>query len=150
MRPLLAVHLSAGLAAMSLIAAFWTATVVSEASRDVAMIVAVKTAILYAMPILVAAMALTGLSGARLAGSSRAPVIVTKKRRMAIIAANGIGVLVPSALFLAWRAGSVTFDAWFYGIQALELAAGAVNFTLLLANARTGRRMTRGRRLARR
>jgi len=91
-------------------------------------------------------MGATGGSGLKLAGSSRAPVIVMKKRRMAIIAANGIGVLVPSAMFLAWRAANGTFDTWFYAVQTLELTAGALNFALLAANARTGRRMTRGRR----
>lgn len=149
MRPLITIHMSAGFGAMALIALFWTSTVVSEVSGGPALIAATKTMVLYAMPVLVLAMAATGISGARLAGSSRAPVIARKKRRMAIIAANGIGVLVPSALFLAWRAGTATFDMWFYAVQALELAAGALNFTLLLANARTGRRMTRGRRLAR-
>ena len=117
---------------------------------DVALIVMAKTMVLYAMPLLVLAMAATGASGMKLAGSSRAPVIATKKRRMAVVAANGIGVLVPSAIFLAWRAGSGMFDTWFYAVQALELTAGAVNFALLAANARTGRRMTRGRRAVRR
>ena len=150
MRPLAAIHISAGLMAMVLIVLFWTSTVASELSGDVALIVMAKTMVLYAMPFLVLAMAATGASGMKLAGSSRAPVIVTKKRRMAVVAANGIGVLVPSAIFLAWRAGSGTFDMWFYAVQALELTAGAVNFTLLAANARTGRRMTRGRRAAQR
>ena len=150
MRPLAAIHISAGLMAMVLIGLFWTSTVATELSGDVALIVMAKTMVLYAMPLLVLAMAATGASGMKLAGSSRAPVIVTKKRRMAVVAANGIGVLVPSAIFLAWRAGSGMFDTWFYAVQALELTAGAVNFTLLVANVRTGRRMTRGRRAARR
>ena len=148
MRPLAAIHISAGLMAMVLIALFWTSTVVTEISGDVMLIVMAKRMVLYAMPFLVLAMAATGGSGMKLAGSSRAPVIVRKKKRMAVIAANGIGVLVPSAVFLAWRAASGTFDVWFYAVQALELTAGAVNFTLLVANARTGRRMTRGRRAA--
>ena len=150
MRPLAAIHISAGLMAMVLIGLFWTSTVATELSGDVALIVMAKTMVLYAMPLLVLAMAATGASGMKLAGSSRAPVIVTKKRRMAVVAANGIGVLVPSAVFLAWRAASGTFDAWFYAVQALELTAGSVNFVLLVANARTGRRMTRGRRAAQR
>jgi hypothetical protein len=45
------------------------------------------------------------------------------------------------ALFLAYKATAVEFDASFYAVQALELAAGAVNITLLGFNLRDGLRM---------
>jgi len=52
------------------------------------------------------------------------------------------------ALFLACKATAVEFDASFYAVQALELAAGAVNsveinlsITLLGFNLRDGLRM---------
>jgi len=62
---------------------------------------------------------------------------------MPIIAANGVLVLIPSALFLAWKAGAGAFDTAFYAVQAVELIAGAVNVTLLSLNMRDGLRMTR-------
>ena len=63
-------------------------------------------------------------------------------RRMPIIAANGLLVLIPAALFLSWKAATDEFDSAFYAVQALELVAGAVNFTLLALNMRDGLRMT--------
>ena len=62
---------------------------------------------------------------------------------MPIIAANGVLVLIPSALFLAWKASASAFDSAFYAVQAVELIAGAVNVTLLSLNMRDGLRMTR-------
>tara|TARA_B100000678_G_C18161957_1_gene483430 strand:- start:918 stop:1151 length:234 start_codon:yes stop_codon:yes gene_type:complete len=63
-------------------------------------------------------------------------------RRMPVIAANGLLVLIPAALFLSWKAGADEIDSAFYAVQALELLAGAVNFTLLALNMRDGLRMT--------
>lgn len=65
---------------------------------------------------------------------------------MPIIAANGILILIPSALFLASKATSGEFDTSFYAVQLIELVAGAVNLTLLSLNMRDGLQLTRGRR----
>jgi hypothetical protein len=53
---------------------------------------------------------------------------------MRIIAANGILILIPSALFLASKARAGEFDAAFHATQALELIAGATNIALLSRN----------------
>ncbi len=45
---------------------------------------------------------------------------------------------MPSALFLASKASAGEFDTNFYLAQALELAAGAANITLLSLNMRDG------------
>jgi hypothetical protein len=57
---------------------------------------------------------------------------------MPLIAANGLLVLIPSALFLAAKARAGEFDTTFYAVQALELAAGATNLILLGLNMRDG------------
>lgn len=57
---------------------------------------------------------------------------------MQIIAANGLLILLPCAFFLAGRAQAGQFDAVFTGVQALELAAGALNIALLSLNMRHG------------
>ena len=57
---------------------------------------------------------------------------------MALIGANGLLVLVPCAIFLAGRARADAFDGIFYGAQALELVAGALNLALMGANIRDG------------
>jgi len=43
---------------------------------------------------------------------------------MSFLTANGILVLIPSALFLASKATAAEFGTGIYAIQALELAAG--------------------------
>ena len=67
---------------------------------------------------------------------------------MKLIAANGLLILLPSAVFLAMRAQAGLFDTAFYTVQVLELAAGATNITLLGLNMRDGMQL-RKRRLAR-
>ncbi len=60
---------------------------------------------------------------------------------MPLIAANGLLILIPSALFLAHKAAAAEFDGAFYAVQALELTAGATNITLLGLNMRDGLKM---------
>jgi hypothetical protein len=60
---------------------------------------------------------------------------------MPLIAANGILILIPSALFLASKARAGEFDTGFYVAQALELAAGGTNIALLGLNMRDGLKM---------
>jgi Na+/H+ antiporter NhaA len=62
---------------------------------------------------------------------------------MPLIAANGIFILIPSALFLASKAGAGEFDTGFHVAQAIELAAGAANIALLGLNMRDGLKMLR-------
>jgi hypothetical protein len=68
-------------------------------------------------------------------------LIGAKFKRMPFIAANGILILIPSALFLAFKARAAEFDTVFYAVQALELVAGATNITLLGLNMRDGLKM---------
>ena len=55
---------------------------------------------------------------------------------------NGVCVLVPCALFLAWKARAGAFDAPFVAVQALELAAGFANLVLIGLNMRDGLRLS--------
>ena len=84
----------------------------------------------------------TGGTGFSLSNGRRPKLITTKIRRTAISGANGLLVLVPSALFLASKAASGEFTTAFYTVQAIELIAGAVNITLLGLNMRDGFKMT--------
>lgn len=132
------VHAIAGAIGFTMIAMFWTSTAVSELFGSPADIAAVKTFVLWGMIVLIPALAITGASGTAL-GKKRAGLLIrSKKRRMPIIALNGLLVLVPSAFFLADRASAGVFDTWFYGIQVLELVAGAINLSLMGLNIRDG------------
>lgn len=143
------VHPLAGALALATIGLFWTATVTVELLGTAAQVVAVKGAIPWGFLVLIPALIVTGGSGSWLARGRRGGLLSTKQRRMKVIAANGLLVLVPSALWLAASAAQGRFDGLFVAVQALELAAGALNITLLSLNMRDGLRMT-GRRPAKR
>ncbi|WP_063056823.1 hypothetical protein [Nocardia salmonicida] len=136
------IHPIAGGVGLLTVVIFWTSTVVSELSGSKAAIIAVKQAIPWALPILVLALAVTGATGFRSAGDSAMPDLLAKKRRMPFIAGNGLLVLIPSAITLAVLAGRDEFGPLFYGVQTLELLAGATNIVLMSLNARDGLRVT--------
>ena len=136
------VHPVAGAIALLTIASFWFSTLISELSGSVEAVVAVKTAIPWGFLLLIPALAAAGGTGFSLVGGRAKGLAATKLKRMPIIAANGLLILVPSALFLAWKASAGEFDAAFYGVQAIELVAGAANLVLLGLNMRDGLRMT--------
>ena len=142
------IHLAAGLVGLATILAFWSVTVATELAGDHAMIAAAKHGILWGMVVLVPAMAAVGGTGFNLGGRSTAPVVAAKRRRMRVIALNGLLILVPSAFFLAGRAPTGNFDPAFVLVQAVELTAGAVNIALMGLNLRDGLRLTAKRRRA--
>lgn len=136
------IHPVAGVIAMLTIATFWLSTALTELFASHAVVTAVKSAIPWGFLLLIPALATAGGSGIRLAKGARTGLIGAKSKRMPFIAANGILVLIPSALFLASKAKAAEFDAAFYTVQALELVAGATNITLLGLNIRDGIKMT--------
>ena len=132
------IHAFAGALALITICIFWTATATTELLGGVEAITAVKNGILAGMLVLVPSMAVAGASGFSLGRGWRSPAVQRKKLRMKIIAANGVLILVPSAVFLASKAGAGELDAAFIAVQAIEMMAGAVNITLLSLNMRDG------------
>ena len=135
------VHPVAGALALLTIATFWVSTSLSELFGSAASVVAVKSAIPWGFLVLIPALIAAGGSGFALAKGRRGGLVGAKIKRMPIAAANGILILIPSALFLASKAKAGEFDTLFYAVQALELAAGAVNITLLGLNMRDGLKM---------
>ena len=136
------IHPIAGVVAILAIATFWFSTTLSELFGSQTMITTVKTAIPWGFLVLIPALMATGGSGFGLARSRRTGMVGTKMKRMQVIAANGLLVLIPSALFLASKANAGEFDSTFYIVQMIELLAGAVNITLLTLNMRDGLKMT--------
>jgi hypothetical protein len=137
-----ALHAAAGSIALLAILSFQTATLTSEVLGDASLITSVKSAIATGLFVLVPALAATGGSGFALTGPRPKGLAAKKLGRMKIVAANGLLVLVPAALFLAWKAGHGAFDLAFWTVQAAEIAAGLVNLVLLGLNMRDGLRMT--------
>ena len=136
------IHPIAGSIAMLAIFAFWVSTAVSELFGSYETIAQVKSWIPWGFTILIPALAATGGTGAMMARGARAKRTKAKQLRMPVIAANGIIVLVPSAFYLAWKAQNGEFDTLFYGVQAIELAAGALNLFLMGLNMRDGLALT--------
>ena len=143
---LIALHAGASAIALLAICAFWLSALVAEFVTDHAGTVSIRMAIFYALPVLVIALSAAGASGSKLAGRSGAPRIAAKRTRMKAAAANGLLILVPSAIFLAWKADIGVFDTSFTMVQLVELIAGGANIILLGLNMRAGLEM-RGRRL---
>jgi hypothetical protein len=135
---IVAVHAAAGAGALLIIASFQAATILAESLAVPALIAAVKTSIVFGLFILIPVMAIAGLTGRRLAGPAPKGLPARKLHRLALAAFNGVFVLVPCALFLAWRARAGLFDALFYAVQAFELAAGIANLILVGLNMRDG------------
>lgn len=135
------VHPVAGALAILTIATFWLSTALTELFASPAIVTSVKTAIPWGFLLLIPALAAAGGSGFAVAQGRRTGLVDVKIKRMPLIAANGILVLIPSALFLASKARAAEFDAGFYAVQAIELAAGAVNIALLGLNMRDGLKM---------
>lgn len=142
-------HAAAGSLALTIIAGFWIATAISELFGTPEQVALAKTGILYGMALLIPNLAVAGATGARLGRGMKLPQVATKSARMKLIAANGLLVLLPSAVFLALRAQAGLFDTAFYSVQALELLAGATNITLLSLNLRDGLRISARLRTAR-
>ncbi|MCE1236845.1 MAG: hypothetical protein LWW93_10860 [Hyphomicrobiales bacterium] len=140
------IHAAAGFVGLATIAVFMTSTVAVEAMGDPATIAVAKRAIAWGLLLLIPALAAAGGSGFRLSGGAKAGAAAVKAKRMRIVAANGLVVLVPAALFLATRATAGAFDGLFTAVQAIELAAGATNLTLLTLNLRDGLAMAAKRK----
>ena len=136
------VHAIAGILAFLMITSFWISTLVSEIFLSYQAIELVKLCILYAMWILIPALMITGASGFYMAKNRSSRLLTNKKRRMPIIALNGLLLLLPAAIYLHDKAASMEFDAYFYGVQCLELIAGAINLVLITRNIRDGFKLT--------
>lgn len=139
-------HKVSGILAIVTISVFWLATAISEVLGGEAGIVVVKTAVPWGFVVLIPALITAGATGFKLGKGRSAGLIDAKRKRMPILAVNGLLVLIPSALFLAARARAGIFDTAFLMVQGIELVAGAINILLLALNILDGRRMTAGRR----
>lgn len=134
-------HPVAGAIALLTISTFWLSTLFAELFGSEAFVVSVKTSIPWGFFVLVPALMTAGGTGFVLSKGSRAGMIGAKLKRMPFIAANGVLVLIPAALFLASKARAGEFDTAFYVVQALEILAGATNITLLGLNMCDGLRL---------
>jgi len=135
------IHPVAGAMALLTISTFWLSTLLAELFGSEAFVISVKTTIPWGFFVLIPALMTAGGTGFVLSKGDSAGVIGAKLKRMPFIAVNGLLVLITAALFLASKARAGEFDTAFYGVQALELLAGATNISLLGLNMRDGLRL---------
>lgn len=143
-----AIHPIAGVIGFLTILTFWSSTVYSEMFGTPETVAAVKSLVLRGLFVLVPAMAVVGASGMAMGRRRKDAPARAKKKRMPIIAGNGLLVLVPAAVYLSSKANAGAFDAGFYTVQVIELIAGATNLFLMGLSIRDGRTMTAHKRLA--
>jgi hypothetical protein len=143
-------HLAAAVGAVALIATFLVSSAVTEVIGNAGDVHSLGQWIVFGLPALIACLATAALSGRRLAGKSRAKVLRRKQRRMQIVAAAGIVVLVPCALILDDLSAGASASSVVTALEITEILAGALNLTLLVLNFRDGRGLTRPRKPARR
>ena len=136
------IHAIAGVIGFLLILSFWTSTVITELFASQETVAITKALILNGMFILIPAMVIAGGSGMSMGKNRKDPWAVAKKKRMPIIALNGLLVLLPSAWFLASQSAAGAYGSTFYIVQGIELIAGAANLTMMGLNIRDGLTMT--------
>jgi len=136
-------HLFAGILATACIANFFLSTIIVEIFGSHSSVANLKSLIVApGLWILVPSIAITGGSGFFLARTRKGRIVDSKRRRMPIIAANGLLILVPCAIVLNRWAAVGAVDTTFWIVQAIELLAGATNLTLMGLNIRDGLRLS--------
>ena len=136
------IHLIAAITGTLCISVFLVSTVLVELFGSAEAIRTVKSLIVSpGLFILVPAMAVAGITGNLLGKGRTAGLVGAKRKRMPFIAANGLLILVPSAIFLDQWAAAYNFGTAFYAVQGLELVMGSVNLTLMGMNMRDGLKM---------
>jgi hypothetical protein len=136
------VHRISAITATLCISVFFTSTIAIELFGTTEAIATVKSLIV--MPglfILILAIAATGVTGFAMTKGSNKGLIGNKRKRMPFIGVNGLLILLPAAIVLDQWATAGSFDTRFYLLQGLELAAGAINLTLMFLNICDGRKI---------
>lgn len=135
MPTLRSIHLAAAALAATLVATFWGSTALTL-WRFPEAYGAVHHGILWGIPVLIAAAATAGITGRKLAGPRSDRPVRRKRLLSALLALNGLALLLPCALILR--------EAPPRGLlPAVELLAGGLQLGLLFALARTGRTLSR-------
>ena len=137
------IHAIAAVVAAACITTFFVSTVLVELLGNTEDVATVKSLIVIpGLFILVPAIAITGMTGFLMASHRKDAVVSLKKKRMPLIAANGVLILVPAAVYLNLLAAAGNFGLTFYLVQGVELLAGLANIVLISLNMRDGLRLS--------
>ena len=135
-KKLVTIHLIATIVAVLAISTFFTISLIAEIKGNDDFIRSVKAFILYALPIMVLAMPTLKITGDKLAGKSKSPLILAKIKRMKLVLMNGM-ILISLAIFLYYRSHYQQIDSVFLIAQIAEFAFGLFNLSLIFMNAKS-------------
>ena len=135
------IHKVAGITALFVISSFFLSSVYGEIIGKHELILAIKTYIVYTIPIMLILMPVCAITGKKMAGKSKSPVVKSKNKRVKFIAINGI-ILITLALVLYKRAVNGEIDITFLTIQVVEFNFGLTNIIMLGLMIRDGRILT--------
>jgi hypothetical protein len=102
------------------IGCFFSFSLIAEIMGNQEFIKQVKTGIVYCLPVLLFAMPILGITGKKLAGKFKSPIVATKMKRMKFVAFNGI-IFISLAIYLYFRAVNNNIDSTFLYVQIIEL-----------------------------
>jgi len=142
---LVIIHKTSALTAFILIATFFSSSLFVDMFASQQAVVMVKTNIFYGVWLLIPLMAITGITGVKMAPKVTSGPIASKKKRMPFVAANGLLVLLPAAYILKNLALEGEFNSFFYFVQTIELLAGFINLSLMSLNIRDAFRLKKPR-----
>jgi hypothetical protein len=136
-KTLVRIHIVVTLLAVLIIGGFFISSLTAEINGNDAFIRNVKEVILFSLPVLLIVMATLGITGNRLSGASKNPIILAKRKRMKFVFVNGMA-LIALACFLYYRSHYQTLDGLFFSVQLLEFGLGLTNLFLIGLNVRSG------------
>jgi hypothetical protein len=140
-KKLVKIHLTAAITATLTILSFILSSALAEISREETIIKNVKKIIFFTVPLLLVIMPTLGISGNKLTGKSRNPIVLAKKKRMKLIFINGM-MLIGLAAFLYYRSLHQGIDNVFLIFQIAEFAFGIINLFLISMNIKDGLRLS--------
>ena len=126
------VHKTSALICFILIACFFSSSLLFDMFGNQESVLIVKNGIFYSIWLLIPLMAITGMTGAKMAPKVTSGPIGAKKKRMPFVALNGFLILLPAAYFLRELALNG------------ELFAGFINLTLMSLNIRDAMALKKG------
>ncbi len=134
-------HMFGAIIATLCIATFFSSSLLTELFGSPAQVATVKSLIVFpGLWLLIPAMIATGASGSAMGRAGK--LVQQKQKRMKIVAANGLLILLPCALVLNSLAAAGEFTLTFYLLRVLELLSGAGNLVLMGLNIRDGLKLS--------
>jgi hypothetical protein len=134
---ILTAHISATVIAVLAISTFFILSMTAEISGNQTFITSIKRFIFFSLPVLFIVMPTLAITGNSLAGKSKNPKVLVKKKRMKFVMINGI-LLVFLASILYYRAHNYQFGTFFVILQIVEFCLGLTNLFLIGLNIRSG------------